>query len=198
MIFSFITLLAISTLSYGENGTVVCDTIHKTLTIVSGQIPDDWDLQNKKTVDLDELLQYGYDRSTGKDFVKKLTKKNISCRLGKNTYHLTVFPWKYNYNTMGECGADEPVVGVTVTRSKIPLMQHVNFVQKCSGQGLAIKYLIFSEPACTVTIGYFDQDSFDIRINRADYETYVIPYAQLKSVSEDHDHIYAQLPKHDE
>jgi hypothetical protein len=87
-------------------------------------------------------------------------RKIYQCRLGKALYRVVVKPYIFNARVMGECGAAEPVISLSVSRNGKRLFSDLNFEECRTGRTLhrvqitepanSIKVLAFLDPRIRV------------------------------------------------
>jgi uncharacterized protein len=87
------------------------------------------------------------------------------CRIGRVSYQIEIEPYIFNANPMGECGAEPPVISLTVKRNGKAIISKLNFGM-CGSDG-SINRVQFSEATGLIsvltTIGSY---SLPLRVER--------------------------------
>jgi ankyrin repeat protein/uncharacterized protein YecT (DUF1311 family) len=81
----------------------------------------------------------------GQFFLLAEKEENFQCRLGTTVYRVTIAPYIFNTNAMGECGAAEPVISAQVIRDGQVILADQRFATCRGAEGRVIHRIRIDE-----------------------------------------------------
>jgi ankyrin repeat protein len=78
-------------------------------------------------------------------------KKNYKCQLGKALYQVVVKPYIFNARVMGECGAADSIISLSVSRNGKQIFSNLNFETSCHSDR-TIHRIQITEPSKSIKI----------------------------------------------
>jgi len=70
-------------------------------------------------------------------------RKTYKCRLGNVLYRVVVEPYIFNARVMGQCGAADPVISLSVSRNGKQLLSNLNFQNSCHTDKMIHRIQVF-------------------------------------------------------